>query len=51
MQILTLRPGLILHKTALDRAAQEALRDDIREILRVVPLFRPVMPARLFPCG
>jgi alkylated DNA repair protein (DNA oxidative demethylase) len=38
-----LKPGLRLHKTALDRAAQEALRDELRELLREAPLFRPAM--------
>jgi alkylated DNA repair protein (DNA oxidative demethylase) len=56
--MLSLRPGLRLYKTALDRAAQEALRDQIYEILRIAPLFQPVMPrtgrkfsVRMSNCG
>jgi DNA oxidative demethylase len=47
--MLTLRPGLRLYKTALDRAAQEDLRDQIRDILREAPLFQPVMPRTCKP--
>ncbi len=56
--MLTLRPGLRLYKTALDRAAQEDLRDRIDEILARAPLFQPVMPrggkkfsVRMSNCG
>ncbi len=56
--MLTLKPGVRLYKTALDRAAQEALLADLREILRQAPLFRPTMPrsgkpmsARMSNCG
>ena len=56
--MLTLKPGLRLYKTALDRAAQEDLLADLREILREAPLFQPVMPrtakafsVRMSNCG
>jgi alkylated DNA repair protein (DNA oxidative demethylase) len=56
--MLLLKPGLRLYKTALDRAAQEALRDELRELLREAPLFRPAMPrsgkpfsVRMSNCG
>jgi alkylated DNA repair protein (DNA oxidative demethylase) len=56
--MLTLKPGLRLYKSALDRAAQEAVLSDLREILREAPLFRPTMPrsgkplsARMSNCG
>ncbi len=56
--MLTLKPGLRLYKTALDRAAQVALLADLREILRQAPLFQPVMPhsgkafsVRMSNCG
>lgn len=58
MKGLTLQPGLRLYKTALDRAAQQALLAEIDAILRAAPLFRPVMPrsgkafsARMSNCG
>jgi alkylated DNA repair protein (DNA oxidative demethylase) len=53
-----LKPGLRLYKTALDRAEQEALLADLREVLRVAPLYRPTMPrsgkplsVRMSNCG
>ena len=56
--MIPLRPGLRLYKTALDRAEQEVLRDEIRAVLRDAPLFRPVMPrtgkafsVRMSNCG
>jgi alkylated DNA repair protein (DNA oxidative demethylase) len=56
--MLTVGPGLRLYKTALDRAAQEGLRDEIVGILAVAPLFQPVMPrtgkkfsVRMSNCG
>ena len=56
--MLTLKPGLRLYKTALDRAAQEDLVASLREILREAPLFQPVMPrtgkafsVRMSNCG
>jgi alkylated DNA repair protein (DNA oxidative demethylase) len=39
-----LKPGLRLYKTALDRAKQEALLADLRDVLREAPLYRPTMP-------
>ncbi|MCW2314602.1 alkylated DNA repair protein (DNA oxidative demethylase) [Rhodoblastus acidophilus] len=58
MTVVEIRPGLRLYKTALDRAAQESLRDEIREILRAAPLFQPTMPrtgkafsVRMSNCG
>jgi alkylated DNA repair protein (DNA oxidative demethylase) len=56
--MLTLKPGLRLYKTALDRATQEALVGDVQKILREAPLFQPVMPrtgkafsVRMSNCG
>lgn len=56
--MLLLKPGLRLYKTALDRAAQEALLAELRAILRGAPLFRPKMPrtgkefsVRMSNCG
>jgi alkylated DNA repair protein (DNA oxidative demethylase) len=56
--MLTLKPGVRLYKTALDRAAQQELVADLREILREAPLFQPVMPrtgkafsVRMSNCG
>jgi alkylated DNA repair protein (DNA oxidative demethylase) len=56
--MLLLKPGLRLYKTALDRAAQEALLGELRAILREAPLFRPKMPrtgkefsVRMSNCG
>ena len=53
-----LKPGLRLYKTALDRAEQEALLADLREVLREAPLYRPTMPrsgkpfsVRMSNCG
>jgi alkylated DNA repair protein (DNA oxidative demethylase) len=37
-------PGVAHYPGYLDRAAQEALRDELHEILRVAPLFQPRMP-------
>lgn len=55
---LELAPGLILHRGRLDRGAQEALVAELRAILRVAPLFTPVMPrtgkpfsVRMSNCG
>lgn len=47
--MLLLKPGLRLYQTALDRAAQEALRDELRALLREAPLFRPTMPRSAKP--
>jgi alkylated DNA repair protein (DNA oxidative demethylase) len=46
---LLLKPGLRLYKTALDRAEQEALLADLREVLREAPLYRPTMPRSARP--
>ena len=58
MTRLTLQPGLRLYKTALDRAGQEAVLVDLREVLCEAPLFRPRMPrtgkpfsVRMSNCG
>jgi len=58
LTVVEIRPGLRLYKTALDRVAQESLRDQIREILRAAPLFQPTMPrtgknfsVRMSNCG
>jgi alkylated DNA repair protein (DNA oxidative demethylase) len=55
---LTIRPGLIHWPGFLDRAAQEALVTDIREVVRLAPLFEPRMPktgapfsVRMSNCG
>jgi alkylated DNA repair protein (DNA oxidative demethylase) len=56
--MLTLKPGLRLYKTALDRAGQEALLAELRAVLREAPLFTPRMPrsgkpfsVRMSNCG
>ncbi|MCA0424128.1 MAG: alpha-ketoglutarate-dependent dioxygenase AlkB [Proteobacteria bacterium] len=56
--MITLQPGLIHHPGLLDRAAQAALLDAIRNIVRASPLFTPVMPktgkpftVRMTNCG
>jgi alkylated DNA repair protein (DNA oxidative demethylase) len=43
-QAITLAPGLTYHPDHLDRAAQEALVADLREVVRAAPLFTPRMP-------
>jgi alkylated DNA repair protein (DNA oxidative demethylase) len=43
-QVVTLAPGLTYHPNYLDRAAQEALVADLREVVRAAPLFTPRMP-------
>ena len=55
---LEIIPGVTHFPGYLDRAAQEALRDDLREILRAAPLFQPRMPrtgkafsVRMSNCG
>jgi DNA oxidative demethylase len=54
----TLAPGLVLHRGWLDRAAQEALVEDLRGVIRDAPLFTPRMPrtgtpfsVRMTNCG
>jgi DNA oxidative demethylase len=56
--ILEAAPGVVHYPGYLDRAAQEALRDALREILRAAPLFQPRMPrtgkafsVRMTNCG
>ncbi len=41
---LELAPGLRYVSAYLDRAAQTALLADVRSVLRMAPLFRPLMP-------
>lgn len=55
---LALAPGLIHAPGFLDRAAQETLRDALREVVRAAPLFTPRMPrtgkpfsVRMTNCG
>ena len=55
---LEIIPGLIHYPAYLDRPAQEALRDALREIVRAAPLFQPRMPrtgkafsVRMTNCG
>jgi DNA oxidative demethylase len=49
MKRLTLTAGLVHHPAYLDRAAQERLLDDIRAVVRAVPLFTPRMPRTAKP--
>jgi DNA oxidative demethylase len=51
-------PGLIHYPGYLDRAAEEALRDALREVVAAAPLFQPRMPrtgkafsVRMSNCG
>lgn len=51
-------PGILHYPDYLDRPAQEALRDALREIIRRAPLFQPRMPrtgkefsVRMTNCG
>jgi DNA oxidative demethylase len=55
---IEIAPGAVHYPAYLDRAAQEALRDDLREIVRAAPLFQPRMPrtgkafsVRMTNCG
>ena len=41
---IEVQPGLIHYPAYLDRAAQEALREALRETLSAAPLFQPRMP-------
>ena len=41
---IEVQPGLIHYPAYLDRAAQEALRDGLRQTLSAAPLFQPRMP-------
>ncbi|MGL4728576.1 MAG: alpha-ketoglutarate-dependent dioxygenase AlkB family protein [Bosea sp. (in: a-proteobacteria)] len=42
-------PGVIHWPGRLDRAAQEALRDDLREVAKAAPFFTPRMPKTAKP--
>jgi alkylated DNA repair protein (DNA oxidative demethylase) len=51
-------PGIVHYPAFLDRPAQEALRDSLRDIVRAAPLFQPRMPrtgkafsVRMTNCG
>ena len=55
---IEIAPGAVHYPGFLDRAAQETLRDDLREIVRAAPLFQPRMPrtgkafsVRMTNCG
>lgn len=55
---LVLRPGLVLHRNRFDRAAQSALLEAVRDVVRQAPLFTPRMPrtgkpfsVRMTNCG
>jgi DNA oxidative demethylase len=55
---LEIIPGLLHYPAFLDRAAQESLRDALREVVRAAPLFQPRMPrtgkpftVRMTNCG
>ncbi len=57
-QSLVLKPGLIYYPGYFDRAAQERLRDTVRDLVRAAPLFVPTMPGtgkpfsvRMSNCG
>ena len=57
-RLAILAPGLAFYPGWLDRAAQEALRDELREIVCKAPLFQPRMPrtgkafsVRMTNCG
>ena len=57
-QRLEFAPGVTYAPGFLDRPAQEALRDTLRDIVRVAPLFQPRMPrtgkvfsVRMTNCG
>lgn len=47
--MIQLAPGVSLHRDLLDRAAQETLRDAIRDVARDAPLFTPTMPGNAKP--
>jgi DNA oxidative demethylase len=57
-QGLEIIPGVVHYPAYLDRAAQEALRDALRDIIRAAPLYPPRMPktgkpftVRMTNCG
>ncbi len=56
--VIQIAPGVVHAPGFLDRPAQEALRDAIREVVRAAPLFQPRMPrtgkafsVRMTNCG
>ena len=56
--MIELAPGLIYHPDYLDRAAQEQLLTQVRDLIREAPLFTPRMPrtgkafsVRMTNCG
>jgi alkylated DNA repair protein (DNA oxidative demethylase) len=58
LSVVPLAPGLAYYPGYLDRAAQERLLDDIREVVRSAPPFTPRMPrtgkpfsVRMTNCG
>ncbi len=58
MSAIALAPGLLHYPGYLDRAAQEALLDEVRAVIRAAPLFTPRMPrtgkpfsVRMTNCG
>ena len=58
MQRIEIIPGAVWYPHYLDRAAQETLRDAIRDVVRAAPLFQPTMPrtgkpfsVRMTNCG
>ncbi|MCB1508055.1 MAG: alpha-ketoglutarate-dependent dioxygenase AlkB [Hyphomicrobiaceae bacterium] len=57
-RVLTLQPGAVWVAGKLDRAAQGALLEAVRDVVRAAPLFQPVMPktgkpfsVRMTNCG
>jgi DNA oxidative demethylase len=55
---VSIAPGVVHYPGYLDRSAQEALRDAVREIVAAAPLFQPRMPrtgkafsVRMTNCG
>ena len=58
MDKIELAPGLLLYPQALDRAAQDGLLAEVRDVVRAAPLFKPKMPktgkewtVRMTNCG
>ncbi len=41
---IVLQPGLLFFRGWFDRAAQQALLEDVRAVVRAAPLFTPTMP-------
>jgi alkylated DNA repair protein (DNA oxidative demethylase) len=48
---LALKPGVSYHPQRLDRAAQEQLLAELRDVVAEAPLFQPVMPRSGQPFG